>query len=257
MPGQVGAALSTRATWDASARGRAGYLITPWTLVYITGGPAWLHIESTATCGIAICGGPGVAFNNSSNRLGWTLGGGIETRLWGSWFGRAEYRYSDYGDVTYTNANAALGITATYDERIRTHIALFGLAYKFGDVPGYAGSQAPFVAAAAVFPTKAPLAADPGNWSGAYAGLDRRARGHDECDAKRGHHQRGGGAVRFCNFPGGVRQFGAHEYDRFPHRRSPRLRLAIRTDLGCRSRGRLWLGRPNRDIRRQPVARRH
>lgn len=33
MPGQVGASLSTRATWDASARGRAGYLITPWTLV--------------------------------------------------------------------------------------------------------------------------------------------------------------------------------------------------------------------------------
>jgi outer membrane immunogenic protein len=174
MPGETSASLSTRTSWDASIRARIGYLVTPWTLLYATGGPAWLRIGSNATCGFLVCGVPVVTFNNASTLLGWTIGGGIETRLWGNWFGRAEYRYSDYGDVTYNNA--VLFTTGTYDERVRTQTALFGLAYKFGDVPGYAGPQAPFVSAAAVFPTKAPLAVDPGNWSGAYAGLDLGTR---------------------------------------------------------------------------------
>ena len=113
---------------------------------------------------------PVVTFNNASTLLGWTVGGGIETRLWGNWFGRAEYRYSDYGDVTYNNA--VLFTTGTYDERIRTQTALFGLAYKFGDVPTAPGALAPLVSPAAAFLTKAPPVADPGNWSGAYAGLD-------------------------------------------------------------------------------------
>ncbi len=164
MAGDPSASLSTRATWDASVRGRIGYLVNPTTLVYVNGGPAWLHAESTATCSVLICGTPIVTFNNSSTMLGWTIGGGIETRLWGNWFGRAEYRYSDYGDATYSDSE--LGITATYDEKVRTQTALLGLAYKFGEAP------APVAAPVSVFLTKAPTAADPNNWSGGYAGLD-------------------------------------------------------------------------------------
>jgi outer membrane immunogenic protein len=172
MPGDPSASLSTRTSWDASLRARIGYLVTPWTLLYATGGPAWLRVGSTATCSTIICGAaPVISFSNASTLLGWTVGAGIETRLWGNWFGRAEYRYSDYGDVSYNN-NGAFGITATYDERVRTQTGLFGLAYKFGDVPADPGAWAPVVSPAAVFPTKAPPPADPGTWSGAYAGAD-------------------------------------------------------------------------------------
>ncbi len=162
MPGETTASLSTRTTWDASARGRVGYLVTPGTMLYATAGAAWLRFDSTATCGILTCFTP-VTFSNASTRLGWTVGGGIEARLWGHWLGRAEYRYADFGTVTYANSNAAAGLVATYDERVRTHTALFGLAYKFGPDTG--------IAPASVMPTKAPPAVRRG-WSGAYAGLD-------------------------------------------------------------------------------------
>ena len=164
MPGEASASLATRATWDASARARLGYLVTPWTMAYVTGGAAWLHFDSTATCGILICGLPTVTLSNSSTKAGWTIGGGIETRLWGNWLARAEYRYADFGTATYNNS--ALGLVAIYDEKVRTHTALFGLAYKFGDGSPAAATPAPALL------TKAPVAAVPYSWSGAYAGLD-------------------------------------------------------------------------------------
>ncbi|HZR87587.1 MAG TPA: outer membrane beta-barrel protein [Bradyrhizobium sp.] len=164
MPGDPSASLTARSTWDAGIRGRLGYLVTPATMVYVTGGAAWLHLETSATCSVLICGTPVVSFSNSSTPVGWTVGGGVETRLWGNWLARAEYRYADFGSVTYSDVSP-LGVTATYEDKVRTHTALFGLAYKFG--PGWtpAGPVAP------AFPTKAPAIA-PVNWSGAYAGLD-------------------------------------------------------------------------------------
>ncbi len=34
-------------------------------------------------------------------RLGYTIGGGIETQLVGNWFARGEYRYADFGTGSY------------------------------------------------------------------------------------------------------------------------------------------------------------
>jgi outer membrane immunogenic protein len=163
MPGDPSASLSARTTWDGSIRGRIGYLVTPSTLVYGTGGVAWQHFDTTATCSILICGVPVVTFSNSSTRAGWTVGGGLETRLQSNWLIRAEYRYADFGTVTYQNT--VLGDTATYEERLRTHTALVGLTYQFG--PGWTSE------AAAVSPllVKAPVAPSR-SWSGAYAGVD-------------------------------------------------------------------------------------
>jgi outer membrane immunogenic protein len=163
MPGESTSSLAWRSTWDASVRARLGYLVTPSTMVYVTGGPAWLHFDTTATCGLLTCGAPIETLSNSSTRLGWTVGGGLETRLWGHWLGRAEYRYSDFGTTTYTDAIPFF--TATYDEKVRTQTALLGLAYKFGD-------PVPAAETPAIFPTKAPLAAPRYDWSGAYVGID-------------------------------------------------------------------------------------
>ncbi len=140
----------------------------------MTGGPAWLRVGSTATCGTIFCGAPVASFSNASTLLGWTIGGGIETGCGAIGIGRAEYRYSDFGDVAYTSTarNVFVSPTARYDERIRTQTALLGLGYKFGAAPVDPGLLAPVVSPAAAFPVKAPPPADPGNWSGAYAGVD-------------------------------------------------------------------------------------
>jgi outer membrane immunogenic protein len=131
--------LAIKTTWDAGARGRLGYLVTPSFLVYVTGGAAWLHYETTSSCGPTGC----LLFllpaviTNSTTKTGWTIGTGIETMLWGNWFARGEYRYADFGTGSFTlsrtGAPPDAGLT-NYDVRVRTHTALFGIAYKFGNV---------------------------------------------------------------------------------------------------------------------------
>jgi outer membrane immunogenic protein len=137
--------FSLKTTWDASARARIGYLFIPSIMVYATGGPAWMHIEATSNCNtldVALCA-PGslspATITDTTNKLGWTIGGGFEAALWSNWIVRAEYRYSDFGTITNTDTRtngggvppAPLPVIVTYDLALKTHTATFGLAYKF------------------------------------------------------------------------------------------------------------------------------
>jgi outer membrane immunogenic protein len=76
---------------------------------------------------------------DSTTKLGWTVGAGIETMLSQNWIVRAEYRYADFGTITNTDTRAcppgnclpsSVAITDTL--RLRTQTATFGIAYKFG-----------------------------------------------------------------------------------------------------------------------------
>jgi outer membrane immunogenic protein len=169
--------FSAKTTWDASVRGRIGYLVTPTTLVYATGGPAWLHVESTSNCStnrlLGLCD-PTFAFTfgtpsitNSTTKLGWTIGGGVETALWSNWVARAEYRYADFGTITNTDvrSGALNPLAVTYDLAIRTHTATLGLAYKFGNSIAAAGEPA-----VTAMPVKAPVIVSTTSWSGFYLG---------------------------------------------------------------------------------------
>jgi outer membrane immunogenic protein len=123
-------------TWDASARGRLGFLVTPTLLLYGTGGVSFIHREVTASCtGPA---GPvswcttARSETYSQNKVGWTAGAGLET-MWGpNWLARAEYRYAQYGGESHTYFSAAPIDSFTANVKVSTHIALFGLAYRFG-----------------------------------------------------------------------------------------------------------------------------
>jgi outer membrane immunogenic protein len=65
-------------------------------------------------------------------RAGWTAGGGIESMLGSNWMARAEYRFADFGTRSNTDIRTgALGAVASYDLRLTTHTAQFGIAYKF------------------------------------------------------------------------------------------------------------------------------
>jgi outer membrane immunogenic protein len=136
-----GDSFAVRASWDASARARLGYLVTPTFLIYATGGPAWQHVEATSTCGPnnANCTDTGVQFTSiirdSTTKLGFTVGGGIETMLCGNWLLRGEFRYSDFGTINNTDVrtDGAGGFLSTkYNLRLTTQTATFGIAYKFG-----------------------------------------------------------------------------------------------------------------------------
>lgn len=73
--------------WNASVRARAGVDIAPTTELYGTLGVAWTAVETEYT---PIAGG-----TDDATLQGWVAGVGVE-RNFGSWFGRAEYRYSNY-----------------------------------------------------------------------------------------------------------------------------------------------------------------
>ena len=132
---------TVRTTWDAGLRGRVGYLVTPNVLFYGTGGVAFAHVEATSHCGTLFAvGWCGIAANigrtdtTSSDRVGWTLGGGVEAMFASNWLLRGEYRYADFGNVGFTQlAGPTSNVDAfTASVKYRTHTALVGLAYKFG-----------------------------------------------------------------------------------------------------------------------------
>jgi outer membrane immunogenic protein len=135
--------LAVKTKWDASLRGRFGILLTPAVLAYATGGPAWQHYKVTSTCGSPVCevtpganGFTPAIITNSITKTGWTIGGGFEIALQEHWLARAEYRYADFGAPSFVIARSSIRPSFnpsvdTFDVRMRTHAATFGLAYKF------------------------------------------------------------------------------------------------------------------------------
>jgi outer membrane immunogenic protein len=108
-------------TWDGSIRGRLGMLVTPWTMIYVTGGVAFAEIQGSFFY-------KGLAFDDSFSccdpvasataagtwrdvRTGGTVGAGIESEIWSRVKARLEYRYADFG--TYTKN---LPVTTVCDE---------------------------------------------------------------------------------------------------------------------------------------------
>ena len=154
-PQNGGDSFSFKSTWDASLRARAGYAVRPDILLYGTGGPAWLHVESTSTCSHGTPNLPcailppfgqlltPLNITDSTTMLGWTLGGGLEAMLGSNWIARAEYRYASFGTIgnidnrtTTPSGTAVFGAVVpsvvAYDLRLATQTVTFGVSYKFG-----------------------------------------------------------------------------------------------------------------------------
>jgi len=148
-------------SWDASARLRFGWLVTPSTMLYLTAGVALAHIEATSRCseeptpnvsncapGNYFSGTLGPAFiTHAATKLGWTAGVGAETSFGPHWIARSQYRFSDFGypssrfsAFSVTDMRACAGcpsaasspLTVSYELPVMQHIFEFGIAYKFG-----------------------------------------------------------------------------------------------------------------------------
>jgi outer membrane immunogenic protein len=110
----AGGGISTELSWLATGRVRAGYAVDNY-LFYVTGGAAWGKIEAANT-------GLG---SGSDTRLGWTVGGGVETMLSQNWTAKLEYLYVDLGDKNTYTAAGPVSVAFT------SHIVRLGLNYKF------------------------------------------------------------------------------------------------------------------------------
>jgi outer membrane immunogenic protein len=93
-----------------TARLRLGYLATPDTLLYVTGGAAYAREKTTIS---AV-----TTFNSKVDHLGWTLGAGVEYKFAPEWSLKAEYLYADLGDYHITGSIA--GATRTSDLTLNT-----------------------------------------------------------------------------------------------------------------------------------------
>jgi iron complex outermembrane receptor protein len=126
----VNVALEHRLGWFGTLRGRLGTTLLPQTLAYVTMGVAAAALNVTGTVsGFNDAGNPVIApFDNRLTRLGWTLGGGVETHLIGNWTGKLEYLHMDYGSVpTVVPAGT---VVMQFNSRITDDIVRVGVNYK-------------------------------------------------------------------------------------------------------------------------------
>lgn len=118
--------------WDGSLRGRVGYLVSPETLLYLSGGLAWQKIEVSASCIVGgWCSSGNLSQSNRQTRSGWALGAGVERVVSNNWVMRAEYRYADYGSMRNTFFGASGVDDFSSDVKSRTHTASLGMVFRF------------------------------------------------------------------------------------------------------------------------------
>jgi outer membrane immunogenic protein len=125
--------------WFGTVRARAGYLFTPRTLAYITGGLAYGQTRNASQ----IVTGPGpiglFAFNTGPTGVhaGWTAGAGLEYMLDPKWSVTAEYKYIDLGNAiggapTIIVFNGGQTGVFTSSGNFRAHTVQIGVNYHFG-----------------------------------------------------------------------------------------------------------------------------
>jgi opacity protein-like surface antigen len=133
-------------SWVATVAGRAGYLWTPRTLLYLKAGVAWAHETSSATCNLGplnggfapnqTCynqpvGATGVPLLNSisvsGTRVGGMIGYGAEFALTSHWSAKGEFDWIGFGTRTLS---APDGTPLTAKSNIVE--AKIGVNYRWG-----------------------------------------------------------------------------------------------------------------------------
>lgn len=133
---------SAELAWLGTARARLGYLAGPDTLLFATGGLAYGRVKVSTglepqmtplPCSTSVICSPGAA---SQTLVGWTIGGGVETRIASRWTAKIEYLYFDLGKISDTtqsvspapfwNGKPILGVSSD----ITGNIVRVGLNYQ-------------------------------------------------------------------------------------------------------------------------------
>lgn len=149
----IGRGVGQEIPWFGTLRGRVGYAAGS-VLFYATGGVAYGQIKQIIDC---CFGAPTAIVNNT--KTGWVAGGGIEAALAGNWTAKAEYLYTDFGNVSNVQLiPVAFGGPATQvaSGDVRNHVGRVGVNYRFGG-QGYV-------------PSGGGASASAYNWTGVYLG---------------------------------------------------------------------------------------
>lgn len=130
------ATVESRLNWFGTVRGRVGWTATPETLLYVTGGYAYGEVETRNSSNFPSGGVPFLAGSAVKNvQDGWTVGGGVETRLWNTnWTGKLEYLYMDLGTQRTGNSTGPAGSGFVQGSLVdfNDHVIRVGLNYKLG-----------------------------------------------------------------------------------------------------------------------------
>ena len=139
--------LAESLDWFGTVRGRIGGTVIPTLLLYATGGLAYGEVGVTNTVGgNNITGLQGVngstitpfvgGTSNSTLKVGWTVGAGVEGVISGNWTAKLEYLYVDLGNVSGSFATSLIApsgslATSSYSSHITDNILRVGVNYKF------------------------------------------------------------------------------------------------------------------------------
>jgi outer membrane immunogenic protein len=116
--------------WFSTVRARAGLGFGN-ALVYATGGLAMAGLKGSLT-NLTAPGDP--TLTDSHTHFGWTVGGGIDYRLWTNLVVGVEYLYVDLGKEHYDFSNSIPGLPITLgaDGTLTASIVRGSISYKFG-----------------------------------------------------------------------------------------------------------------------------
>lgn len=130
----------SKVDWLATVTGRAGVAVGQ-ALFYGKGGVAFAHDSYVARCSVlnggGLCAPVGIAMTNSvdDDRVGWTVGVGVEYAFTQNWSVKGEYNYMDFGTERNRLTTVIFGGLNSYhdiDIRQRVSVAKVGINYRFG-----------------------------------------------------------------------------------------------------------------------------
>lgn len=120
--GNVSLNWNAKTQFEGAVRARLGYAYDRW-LPYLAGGVAFARVKDTFSNNIA--GNTIDSADIATNRVGFTVGAGVDYAVTDNILLRTEYRYSDYGKKTDTADNF------TAERRYSSNNVRLGIAYKF------------------------------------------------------------------------------------------------------------------------------
>lgn len=139
--------LTQKLDWFGTVRGRLGVAVTPRVLLYGTGGLAYGRVSTSGSVSAINVGGfPGAdggtftpvaaSFSNSTTKVGWSAGAGVEGAFADNWSARLEYLYVDLGTVSGSLATPVIALSGAplvvgYRSHITDNIVRFGVNYRF------------------------------------------------------------------------------------------------------------------------------
>jgi outer membrane immunogenic protein len=123
------ATIQSKSDWFSTIRGRAGWA-TGNMLLYATGGVAFVNYSDAAQYNYSpyFCGQSGGYWScPSGTATGYTVGGGIEAKLWQNWSFKLEYLYLEAPTINTTDTTQG----APYSWKYSANVVRVGANYHF------------------------------------------------------------------------------------------------------------------------------